>query len=526
MINGLYIAFLLIMIWVVAILYLAPYISKSKHFGLLGPALMIKSVKNRGVIDAIAKRFPGKAFGKISVVIVIISAVLGLALLVYGAILSVNIKPSNAPSLSLILGIPGLNPAIPISFGLATIIVSVAIHEIFHGVVAKNHGIKLSSVGALFFVIPLGAFVEPDEAEISQSDPIVRRRVIAAGPGINIVLAVIALLIIAFVLMPAASPQHAGLYVESVASGSPGSYFIKPGTELISIGNSTATYSGDQLTNITQNSILVPGQNYTAVIDKAGRLSSSEVTAGIVVDSLIAGYPADSAGITAGSLIISINNLTIYNETSMISILHGTPPNTAIKVTVENFASTGSGLVGHISTYNVTTTSVYDYYSAYDPSANSAAFKNQSFIGVTTSYLGLSAIPISDMQSLLSGREIFSNPWNGMLAFISLPFYSFSPVPSSLAVLFNVPFNPLIYWGLVNVLYWLFWWDFLLGITNALPASILDGGQFFKDSLTILGRRESLRFLRDEKNLKRLTTMMGVIVLLLFMWEIIVPRII
>ncbi|MEM0157803.1 MAG: site-2 protease family protein, partial [Thermoplasmataceae archaeon] len=251
MIDWLYIVFLLVIIWVMAIMYLAPRISRSKHFGLLGPALMVKSTKNRNIIDRIAKKFPGVLFGKISVVLVIISSIFAVVLLVYGSILSLNIKPANAPSLSLLIGLPGINPAIPISYGLVTIIVAVAIHEIFHGVVARRQGIKLSSVGALFFIIPLGAFVEPDEKEIMSADPVIRRRIIAAGPGVNIVIAVISLVIVAFLLFPAVTPTHQGLYVESTTGGSVAASLIPTGSELISYGNNSISYSGNALVNLT-----------------------------------------------------------------------------------------------------------------------------------------------------------------------------------------------------------------------------------------------------------------------------------
>lgn len=522
MINGLYIVFLLVMLWIMVILYLAPRISKSRHFSLLGPALMVKSVTNRGIIDRIAKRFPGVIFGKISVVIVVLSALLAVALLIYGSILSLSIKPSNAPSLSLLVGLPGINPAIPITFGLVAIILAVAIHEIFHGVVARRQGIKLSSVGALFFVIPVGAFVEPDEKEIMNADPVVRRRVIAAGPGINIVIAIASLLLVSFVMMPAVTPAHQGIYIESTTGNSAFSSVVPTGSELISFGNSTLSYSGVSLLNLTSSSRLTPGASYPAVIDTDGRIITENVPAGIVIASTFPDFPAANASIPVGSIIIAVNNVVAYNDTVLSNYLSSIEPGTEVNITLSVY----SAGVSTIRNYSVITTSAYRYYSLYDPSANSPSYKNESFIGISLSYFGITGLSVSDLQSLLGGKEVFSNPWNGMLAFISLPFASLSPVPSSLAALFVTPFNPLIFWGIFNTLYWLFWMDFLLGITNALPLFVLDGGQFFRDTLYILSRRNAFKFLRDEANLRKVTTFLGFVVLLLFMWEIIVPRII
>lgn len=522
MINGLYILLLVILFWIFGIISLAPKITKSKHFSLLGPALMVKSVSNRGIIDRIAKKFPGVIFGRISVAIVIFSALLALALLIYGSILSLSIKPSNAPSLSLLVGLPGINPAIPITFGLVAIILAVAIHEIFHGVVARRQGIKLTSVGALFFVIPVGAFVEPDEHEIMNADPVIRRRVIAAGPGINIVIALISLVLVAFLLVPAASPVHQGLYIESSTEHSPFAAVIPTGTELISVGNSTITYSGNSLVNLTLDSHLIPGKQYNAVIDKSGNISSVRVYAGMTIASIISGFPADNSSVPVGSVILSIGGQVAYNDSVLSSYLDSVRPGSVVNMTLGIY-SNGS-LVS--KNYSIVTTSAYRYYSLYDPAANSPAYRNYSFIGISTSYFGISGITLSGMQSLLSGKEVFTSPWTGMLEYISLPFAYLSPIPSSMAALFSTPFNSYIFWGLVNTLYWLFWMDFLLGITNALPLFILDGGQFFRDTLYILSRRKAFSFLRNENNLRMVTSFMGFVVLLLFMWEIIVPRII
>ncbi len=524
MINWLYIVFLLVILWVMAIMYLAPRISRSKHFGLLGPALMVKSTKNRNIIDRIAKKFPGVLFGKLSVVLVIISSIFAVVLLIYGSILSINIKPSNAPSLSLLIGLPGINPAIPISYGLVTIIAAVAIHEIFHGVVARRQGIKLSSVGALFFIIPLGAFVEPDEKEIMSADPVVRRRIIAAGPGVNIVIAIISLIIVTFLLFPAVTPAHQGLYVESTTGGSAAASLIPTGSELISYGNSSVSYSGNALVNLTVDSVLTPGQNYTAEISKGGTISRIPIPAGIVVASVIEGLPAYNASIPVGSIILSVGNEVAYNDTVLSSYLDSVTPGNTVNMSVEIYNTTTR--TNSIKTYSVNTTSLYYYYSKYDPSANSPSYAGKSFIGITLSYFGIGGLALSGMQDILSGKQVFTIPWTGILEFISLPFAYLYPVPSSLASLFTVPFSPFVFWGIVNVFYWLFWWDLLLAITNALPLFVFDGGQFFRDTLYIAGKKERLKFLRNDANVGKITTFVGFLVLFLFLWEIIVPRIV
>ncbi len=503
--NGYLIAALVVFAWIIIIIGLSPSIRKSKYFSLLGPALMVKSTRNFGVIDGIARHFPGKIFSRISVIIVILGAVSALGMLLYESYLAFFIPPSRAPALNLYLAIPGINPYIPIGYGIFALVFAVVIHEMFHGIVARRHGIKVNSVGALFFIVPVGAFVEPDEKEVSEADPIVRRRIFAAGPGINIVIAIICILLLIFVMMPASAPVHTGVYVESSSISN-----IKPGTEIIALDN----YTGSKICNIEYASMIKPGTVANAEIYNGKTIHNEDIYAGVYIDALISGYPSENAGVKPNSIIISIDNKTIYNVNTLGNVLDKIKPGSTISMTVLYPSS-------HVTkTYTMKTVSTYSYYAKADPLENSNAYKNQSFIGVEITYAGIGYEPINYIHKLVFGGYIFGS---GFFDEIGLPLLGLSPIPASMTHLFKSPFNPYIFFGIANVLYWLFWIDFLLGITNALPLSILDGGQFFKDSLSIASRR--FKFLRDEKNVNRIYYMVSVIVLLIFIWVIIAPRI-
>ncbi|AAT43391.1 site-2 protease family protein [Picrophilus oshimae] len=503
--NGYLIAALVVFAWIVIIIGLAPSIRKSKYFSLLGPALMVKSTKNFGIIDWISKHFPGKIFSRISVVIVILGAISALGMLLYESYLAFFIPPSRAPALNLYLAIPGINPYIPIGYGIFALVFAVVIHEMFHGIVARRHGIKVNSVGALFFIVPVGAFVEPDEDEVTKADPVIRRRIFAAGPGINIVIAVICIVLLIFVMMPASAPVHNGIYIEDSAVSS-----IPTGTEIIGINN----YTGSMLCNIEYTSMIRPGTIVHAEIYNGKNVYNESIYAGVYIENLISGYPSEKAGVKPDSIIMSIDNKTIYNVNTLGNVLDHIRPGSLINMTVFYPAS-------HITkTYTMRTVSTYSYYAKADPIQNSNAYKNQSFIGVEIGYSGLGYEPINYIHKLVFGGYLFGP---GFFDEIGLPLLGLSPIPASMTHLFKSPFDPYIFFGIANVLYWLFWIDFLLGITNALPLSILDGGQFFKDSLTIGSRR--FRFLKDEKNVNRIYYGASVLVFLILIWVIIAPRI-
>ncbi|AGO61566.1 site-2 protease family protein [Ferroplasma acidarmanus] len=519
--NDIFLIILIVFSWIIIIIPLAPAINKSKHFATMGPALMIRSTKNGGVLDAVAKHLPAKSLGKISTVLVVFGGLLAFGMLLYEAVLLtiIHIPTSAAPPLQDYLALPLINPFIPLGYGTASLVFAVVIHEMFHGIVARKHGIKVNSVGALFFIIPIGAFVEPDEKEIMAADPVVRRRIIAAGPGINLIIAAICIVLLVFVMMPASTPIHSGVYVDNSTTLYSG-HAIPKGMEITSYGN----LSGKQLNNLETTSMITPGlANITLFNGKTE--TNGSVPTGVAIVDLISGCPAAAANVSTDSIIYNISDAghshIIYNINTLGDVLDNITPGTTINMTVLTF-HTGKTVPAY-TTYTMKTVSTYHYYAKNDPTANKAAYKDESFIGVQIDYSGIGYESIDSLHSLVFGGQLVGPNFYETLG---LPLLGLSPIPASLSHMFSTPFNSYIFFGITNTLYWFFWIDFLLGIMNALPLSILDGGQFFRDTLTIASRRDRLKFLRDENNVKKIYYAMGIFVFLLLMYIIIAPRII
>ncbi|WP_337860738.1 site-2 protease family protein [Ferroplasma sp.] len=516
--NDIFLIILIVLSWSIIIIALAPEINKTKHFSTLGPALMIKSTKNKGILDAVAKHLPAKQIGKISTILVVLGGLLAFGMLMYEAILLtiIHIPTSEAPPLNEYLALPLINPFIPLGYGTASLVFAVVIHEMFHGIVARKQGIKVNSVGGLFFIIPVGAFVEPDEKEIMAADPVVRRRIVAAGPGINLIIAAICIVLLVFVMMPVSAPVHSGIYVEDSTAIDAG-HAIPKGMEIISYGN----ISGKALNSLEDTSMITPGlANVTLFNGKAE--TNKSVPTGVAIVDLISGCPAEKAGVPSDSIIYNISDAAgshiIYNVDTLGNVLDKIAPGTQINMTVETFNGTMA-----YKTYSMKTVSTYSYYAKDDPTANKAVYKSESFIGVEIDYSGVGYVSIDSLHSLVFGGQIAGPEFYETLG---LPLLGLSPIPGSLAHLFHTPFNSYIFFGIANSLYWIFWIDFLLGIMNALPLSILDGGQFFKDTLTIASRREKFKFLRNENNVRKIYYAIGIFVFMLLMYIIIAPRVI
>ncbi len=510
--NGIYLFLILIVSWLLILFYLSPYIKKSKNFSVYGPTLMLKFTKNRKVIDKISKKFPAVSFSKISVIVIFLFSFVALGMLAYSAYISTFLRPSTAPPLTELIALPGINPVIPVGYGIIALIISVVIHEMMHGITAKKHGLNIQSVGALFFIVPLGAFVEPSEDDMRKADPVVRRRIFAAGPGINIIIAIVFAVIISVGFFAGAQPIHQGIYIESSNPAITPS--VNVGNEIISINNT----NGSSIYSLMDNPNFSPGQNLSIKVFNGKTIYDTYGYAGVVIVTTIKGYPAQN--VLSGTIIESVNGSIIYNLTTLDNVLNAIKPDSTINITVLE-PEPGSGL--REKNYTMTTVSKYSYYEKYDPLYAESSFKNESFLGINVNYMGIGGDPVSDLKSVIFMNDFYTDPVDGFIESIGLPFYGLSPIPVPLTEMFSVPFSPVIFWGAVNFLYWMFWINILLGITNALPFFVFDGGQFFRDTFVILGKKH--KFFNTEKNINGIMYVLSVIVFILILWEIIVPRI-
>ena len=120
-----------------------------------------------------------------------------------------------------VLLLPGINPILPIAYGWLAIVVAIVVHEGAHGIVARSAGLSVKSSGLLFFlIIPIGAFVDVDEEEIKVAKPRRSLRVMAAGVGGNIVVAVVCLIGV-LLIVSSLAPVIDGVYINEALPNSP-----------------------------------------------------------------------------------------------------------------------------------------------------------------------------------------------------------------------------------------------------------------------------------------------------------------
>ena len=211
-----------------------------------------------------------------------LTGIFGLPGLLFGALAqhasSILFQGSTTPGVSPLLpGIsqggelgfmfPGLNIFIPLWSGLLAIIILLVSHEFSHGFLSRACGVKVNSMGLLTFgIIPIGAFVNPDEKQLNARKSEDKMRVYSMGSFANIVVAVIAVLLTILVASSLSGMvDTAGIKVLSVQEGLPASNALESGMIITSINGVPVSTMEEYLNESLK---LKPGDPVTLVTDK------------------------------------------------------------------------------------------------------------------------------------------------------------------------------------------------------------------------------------------------------------------
>lgn len=445
---------LLIVLVLVNVYLLAIYALKRKglldgdRVSLMGPALMLKTQRGKALIDRIARpKELWKKYGDVTIVFVVGFGVLMVAFLAFGIYASFGVPEGAEAGPREILAIPGVNPWIPVGYGILALALGIVFHEFAHGILARAHDLKVKSLGVLLLVIPIGAFMEPDEEELKSSHPRIKTRVFAAGAGTSIILGMIFGGVYAFGFIPAAEPAAPGMGVTTVAPDS----------------------------------------------------------------------PADGIGVESGMILSKVDGRTLETPRDFIETFNESEAGEQVQVTVWSS--------GTFYDRNVTLVDRYDYIFEQcradgDDRATCHQQVNASWMArcqnlqgrteascrrqleegnVSEPFFGVGVVgPRAFLDLHQPGLGVRDN-----LAFLLLPVQQFSPVKSPFANFFEIqgPLGALgapAFWISANTVYWLFWLNFLIGVFNALPLTILDGGHVFDEGVRKVVRTRDPEMPNDE----------------------------
>ncbi|MGI0035278.1 MAG: M50 family metallopeptidase [Nitrososphaera sp.] len=356
------------------------------------PLILIHTPFGLRFFDRVAKWPGAKAYADFN--IYLMPAITALAIfLIVGSLI---VMFSNAAAREGVRGIgleanlliPGLNPYLPITYGLIALFITIVIHEAGHGIVARVYNIRVDSTGVVLFLgIPIGAFVNIEREELGRATLKQKCGVLTAGPLNNMILAGASLLALYFLvstltpLPPDPNEPQFGVLVVNV----------NPGSLAQSVG-------------------LTPG-------------SVIQYVAGEEVRAL------EDLGITLRENLGQTIELTWIDEKGATVTREATLP-----AAVEP----DKGILGiGVTPLSPDSQAVLDRYKG--------AFSNNPLALLLPPTFAPGAVPYSDLMAPKYTSSVFGS--------------AFAPI--------------------ANLLFWLWFINFNVGIFNALPIGPLDGGQLY-----------------------------------------------
>ncbi|MCE8422981.1 MAG: site-2 protease family protein [Candidatus Methanoperedens sp.] len=162
------------MYWLCVIFLDKKGVLKKYNITAHGPLLMLRTQKGQVFLDnlSIHKRF-WRTFANIGIPAMLIGMAAMFLMIMfvdYSLISSFQTHtvplPGKFNEPRNIFLIPGLNEYIPLEWGIIALIVTLVVHEFSHAILCKVEGIKVKSMGLLVALIPIGGFAEPDEEQL------------------------------------------------------------------------------------------------------------------------------------------------------------------------------------------------------------------------------------------------------------------------------------------------------------------------------------------------------------------------
>lgn len=242
---------------------------------------------------------------------------------------------------------------------------------------------------------------------------------------------------------------------------------------------------------------------------------------GIGVLEVYSNSPADEIGIKTGAIITEVNGtdfskLETFEQRYIkyIEIMNNTKANDTITI---SFVYNN---VFYNKSINLT-----DRYNYFPVESN----KGKGFTGV------YSLIGVKENLNILKNPIIERFPY-GFLFFYVIPltgyFEGYNPIvsPFTESYVLTGPYSlfpPIVFWVVVNTLYWIFWLNLAVGLFNVLPMIPLDGGFLFNDALKSLIVRLKKDASEETRNkiVKNISLTLSLIILIAIIFPFIIKYI-
>lgn len=469
--------------------------------------IMIRTKWGIKLIDRLGKykRF-WRVCGVLSRIVTIILMAYIVAILVIDVLYLGQAMSQSGIGIQYALAIPGLNPMLPIVYGWIALVLAMVVHELAHGFQTRANDMDVKSTGVLYGVVPWGAFVEPDEEQVEKASRRAKIDLYAAGITTNFIVAMIAfLLMVGCINVSVSSDYWDNPAVYGVTSNSPAYDAGIPTTSIITDINGYEIHTLDQFYDH-----VIPADLNTITYRYHDDVRTASLVIGTFVETVSSSSPAERGGLQKGDIIRSI------------TVNGGETKTFATNTEFSNYMKTTHP--GDDAVVNVYRNGTYT-----DHSVTLANNNGVGYLGVSTTTSGFQFV--TPNITLSYGTDPFYGCSNiveysyGAIQFIGKAWNGYSPVPESTHWWYETSIDSNVFWVIVQLLYWIFWLNIVLGVSNALPSVPFDGGFLYMGGLDYIfekfGMKNKEKREQTVKKIGSLTSCLVIGILLIVMYAII-----
>ena len=460
--------------WYYALIYSEEmgYLDRFNATRVLGIILMLRTNRGKKALNFISRRKSlWRKYGEFSIWLCFIVMLLVILLLFASAIeTAISPRDDYIPARDLVF-IPGVTSFVPFWWPALALIVTLVIHEYSHGIQARAHGMNLRSFGLLMVgPIPIGAFAEPEEGEISRAPRRERMRLFAAGPSINIIATYVVLILLSSVSSGFVA-QNEGIHARAIVEGS--------------AAEESGLMPYETITHING----IPTREYSQFSDVMDTLSSGEVA----TFSVLSSPSPDINERSQRDIEITLDDRYQY----LFELCEGD---------LECIENSGGAEQGEafLGVYGVVTATAatdglsYIVDREYSIGLTSALAVFQPLLMLQT--------PISlDGQTMIIEEREMLEAGSGILGDLL--------GTEGMLMLFDF-------------LFWLVWVNFLLGFANLRPMVPFDGGHLVRDAVhsTLKFVKRGAHPMKIEKLANKISSMSSLFILFILAIPVIIPR--